>query len=37
VVAKDGWPNAIHACKEDGKNMRLDEDKRRDSREKKAS
>jgi hypothetical protein len=34
VAVEDGWPSAIHACKEDGKNRRLDEDKRRDSKEK---
>jgi hypothetical protein len=34
VAAEDGWPSAIHGCKEDEKNRRLDEDKRRDSKEK---
>ncbi len=37
MVAEDGWRSAIHGCREDGKNMRLDEDKRRDSKEKEAS
>ncbi len=26
VATEDGWPSAIHTCKEDGKNRRLDED-----------
>jgi hypothetical protein len=34
VVAEDGWRNAIHGCKEDKKNRRLDKDKRWDSKEK---
>ncbi len=34
MVAEDGWRNAIHGCKEDEKNKRLDEDVRRDSKEK---
>jgi hypothetical protein len=34
VAVEDGWLNAIHACKEDGKNKRLDEDNRRDLKEK---
>jgi hypothetical protein len=34
VAAEDGWPSAIHGCKEDGKSRKLDEDKRRDSKEK---
>jgi hypothetical protein len=37
VAVEDGWPNVIHACKEDGKNRRLDKDKRWDSKEKEAS
>jgi hypothetical protein len=36
VAAEDGCRSTIHGCKEDGKNMRLDEDKRRDSKEKEA-
>jgi hypothetical protein len=36
VAVEDGWPNVIHACKEDGKSRRLDEDKRRDLKEKEA-
>jgi hypothetical protein len=36
VAIEDGWPNTIHACKEDEKNRRLDEDKRWDSKEKEA-
>ncbi len=35
MPAEDGWQNAIHGCKEDMKNKRLDEDKRQDSKEKK--
>jgi hypothetical protein len=35
VATDDGWPNAIHVCKEDGKKRRLNEDKRWDSKEKK--
>ncbi len=34
MAAEDGWQSAIHGCKEDGKNKRLNEDKRRDSKEK---
>jgi hypothetical protein len=34
VAVEDGWLNSIHACKEDGKNKRLDEDKRQNSKEK---
>jgi hypothetical protein len=34
VLAEDGWQSAIHGCKEDMKNKRLDEDKRQDSKEK---
>jgi len=34
VVAENGWRSVIHGCKEDGKNRRLDEDKRRDLKEK---
>jgi hypothetical protein len=34
VAAEDGWRSAIHGCKEDRKNKRLDEDKRHDSKEK---
>jgi hypothetical protein len=37
VVAEDGWPSTIHACKEDGKNKRFEEDKRWDSKEKETS
>jgi hypothetical protein len=37
VAAEDGWPNTIHACKEDMKNKRLDEDKKQDSKEKETS
>ncbi len=36
MAAENGWPNAIHACKEDGKRRRLDEGKRRDLKEKEA-
>jgi len=36
VAAEDGWQSAIHGCKEDGKNRRLDKDKKWDSKEKKA-
>jgi len=36
-VVEDGWPSVIHARKEDGKNKRLDKDKRWDSKEKEAS
>jgi hypothetical protein len=36
VTTKNGRPNAIHACKEDGKSKRLDKDKRYDSKEKEA-
>ncbi len=35
MAAKDGWLNAIHGCKEDGKNMRLDEDKKGVAKQKK--
>jgi hypothetical protein len=35
VAIEDGWPNVIHVCKEDGNNMRLDKDKKRDLKEKK--
>ncbi len=34
MVADDGWSSAIHACKEDGKKRKLDQDKRRDSKAK---
>ncbi len=34
MATDDGWPSAIHGCKEDGKKRRLDEDKRQDSKEK---
>ncbi len=34
MVAEDGWPSTIHACKEDGKNRRLDENKKQDLKEK---
>ncbi len=34
MAIEDGWPSAIHGCKEDKKNKRLDEDKRQDSKEK---
>jgi hypothetical protein len=34
VAVEDGWSRVIHACKENGKNTRLDEDKRRDLKEK---
>jgi hypothetical protein len=34
VAVDDGWPNAIHVCKEDEKKRRLNKDKRRDSKEK---
>jgi len=34
VAIEDGWPSAIHGCKEDKKKRRLDEDKRWDSKEK---
>jgi hypothetical protein len=34
VATDDGWPSAIHGCKEDRKKRRLDEDKRQDSKEK---
>jgi len=37
VVAEDGWPSTIHACKEDRKNKRFEEDKRWDSKEKETS
>ncbi len=37
VATEDGWPIAVHTCKEDMKNMRLDEDKRWDLKEKKTS
>jgi len=33
VAAEDGWRSVIHVCKEDGKNKRLDDDKRRDAKE----
>jgi len=36
VATDNGWPNAIHACKEDGKKSRLDQDKRRDLKVKEA-
>jgi hypothetical protein len=36
VVARDGWPNVIYGCKKGGKNKRLDENKRWDSKEKEA-
>jgi len=34
VAIDDGWPSAIHACKEEGKKKRLDQNKRQDSKEK---
>jgi len=34
VAAEDGWRSVIHGCKDDGKNRRLDEDKRGDLKEK---
>jgi hypothetical protein len=34
VAAEDGWQNAIHGCKKDERNKRLDGDKIRDSKEK---
>jgi hypothetical protein len=34
VVVEDGWRSAIHGCKENGKNRRLDKDKKWDSKEK---
>jgi hypothetical protein len=34
VAARDGWPSAIYGCKKGRKCMRLDEDKRWDSKEK---
>ncbi len=34
MAIDDGWPNTIHASKENGKKRRLDQDKRRDSKEK---
>jgi hypothetical protein len=34
VTARDGWPSAIYGGKEGGKSRRLEEDKRRDSKEK---
>ncbi len=37
MAIEDGWPSAIHACKEDGKNKRLDKDNIWDSKEKEAS
>ncbi len=33
MTVEDGWRSGIHGCKEDGKNMRLDEDKRGDANE----
>ncbi len=36
MAAEDGWPSAINGCNEDGKSMRLDDDKRQDSKEKEA-
>jgi len=35
VAVEEGWRSVIHGCKEDGKNMRLDKDKKRDLKEKK--
>jgi hypothetical protein len=35
MAADNGWPSAIYVYKEDKKKKRLDEDKRRDSKEKK--
>ncbi len=35
MVAADGWRSAIHGCKDDRKNRKLDEDKRGDLKEKK--
>jgi hypothetical protein len=37
VAARDGWPSAIYGGKKGEKSSRLDEDKRWDSEEKKAS
>ncbi len=34
VAVNDGWPSAIHGCKEDGKKRRLDEDKGQDLKDK---
>jgi hypothetical protein len=34
VAAENGWQSTIHGCK-DGKNMRLDEDKRGVAKQKK--
>ncbi len=34
MVAEDGWRSAIHGCKENGKNKKLDKDKKQDSKEK---
>ncbi len=34
MVAYNGWPNVIHACKNGEKKRRLAEDKRWDSKEK---
>ncbi len=34
MATDNGWPSAIHACKEDRKKRRLDEDKRWDWKEK---
>ncbi len=34
MVVEDGWRSAIHGCKEDMKNKRLDEDKRQDLKKK---
>jgi hypothetical protein len=35
VAIEDGWRKEIHGCKEDGKNKRLDEDKRGIAKQKK--
>ncbi len=37
MAIEDGWRSAIHGCKEDKENGRLDEDKIWDLKEKKAS
>ncbi len=34
MATEDGWRSAIHGCKEDEKNKRLDEDKRKVARQK---
>jgi hypothetical protein len=34
VAIDDGWPKAIHVCKEDEKKKSLDQDKRQDFKEK---